>query len=53
MKNGGVLVMNFLPDGMIQFAAVANSAIRGDRRRRVNGTLPKDEALSAVRQFIR
>lgn len=53
VKNGGVLVMNFLPDGMIQFAAVANSAIRGDRRRRVNGTLPKDEALSAVRQFIR
>lgn len=53
VKNGGVLVMNFLPDGMIQFAAVANSVIRGDRRRRVNGTLPKDEALSAVRQFIR
>ncbi len=51
VKNGGVLVMNFLPDGLVQFAAVAESVIGDDRRRRVNGTLPKDEALSTVRPF--
>ena len=51
VKNGGVLVMNFLPDGIIQFAAVAKSVIGDDRSRRVNGMLPKDEALSTVRPF--
>ena len=50
-KKGDVLVMNFLPDGMIQFAAVARSQTGGDRSRRVNGTLTKNEALSAVRPF--
>ncbi len=53
VKNGGVLVMNFLPDGFIQFAAVAKSVIGDDRCRRVNGTLPKNEALSAVTPFTR
>lgn len=52
VKNGGVLVMNFLPDGIIQFAAVAKYAIGDDRSRRVNGMLPKDEALATVRPFI-
>ena len=51
VRNGGVLVMNFLPGGIIQFAAVAKSVIGDDRCRRVNGTLPKDEALSTVRPF--
>lgn len=51
LQGGGVLVMNFLPDGIIQFAAVAKSVIAGAQFRRVNGTLPKDEALSTVRPF--
>lgn len=47
----GVLAMKFLTDGMIQFAGV--SAIRHTGRRlRVEGRLPKDRALDAVRAFI-
>ena len=48
---GGVLAMKFLPDGMIQFAAVS-AADRAGRRLRVCGVLPKDRVLEAVRAFI-
>jgi len=47
----GVLAMEFLPNGIIQFAAV--STARGTSPRlRVHGELPKDSALNAVRDFI-
>ena len=48
---GGVLAMKFLPDGMIQFAAVSPAEPAG-RRLRACGVLPKDRVLEAVRVFI-
>lgn len=48
----GILVMKFLRDGLIQFAAISRPT--GDRLPfRVNGTLPKDGALDTVRAFVR
>lgn len=47
----GVLDMNFLPDGMIQFAAVS-AAGRGGSPLRVSGRLPRDRALAATRAFL-
>ena len=50
--DGGILAMKFLPDGLIQFAAISRPT-GGQQLLRVNGTLPKDRALDAVRAFIR
>ncbi len=47
----GILAMEFLPSGRIRFAAISAPAQHGVERRSVNGTLPKDEALEAVRPF--
>ena len=47
----GILAMEFLPSGFVRFAAVSSPAQRGIDRLSVNGTLPKDEALAAVRPF--
>ena len=47
----GVLAMKFLPDGIIQFAGVSAAGGAGPRLR-VNGGLPKDRALDAVRAFV-
>ncbi len=47
----GILAMEFLPSGSIRFAAVSAPAQPGVDRLSVNGTLPKDEALAAVRPF--
>ena len=47
----GVLAMKFLVDGIIRFAGV--SAVRGvGPPLRVQGELPKDRALDAVRAFV-
>ena len=50
--DGGILAMKFLRDGLIQFAAISRPT-GGTQPFRVNGTLPKDGALDAVRAFIR
>ena len=47
----GVLAIRFLPSGFLQFAGVSESSTPAERRR-VHGTLPKDQALQAVRPFL-
>ena len=47
----GILAMEFLSSDLIRFAAISASAQSGIQRLRVNGTLPKDAALAAVRPF--
>lgn len=47
----GVLAMKFLPGGMIRFAGVSAAGGAGPGLR-VNGELPKDLALDAVRAFL-
>ena len=51
-RDGGILAMKFLPAGFIQFAATSRPT-GGCQRLRVQGTLPKDRVLQAVRGFIR
>ena len=52
VQPNGLLAMEFLPSGLIRFAAISAPAQRGIERLNVNGTLPKDEILGAVRPFI-
>ncbi len=47
----GILAMEFLPSGLIRFAAVSAPAQPEVDRLRVNGTLPKAEAMAAVQPF--
>ncbi len=49
-RDRGVLAMEFRPDGLVQFAAVAPRGV--DPRPRVHGKLPRGNALGAVRNFI-
>lgn len=47
----GLLAMEFLPSGLIRFAAISARAQPGLERLRVNGTLPKEDTLKALRPF--
>ena len=47
----GILAMEFLPSGLVRFAAISSPAQQGVDRLSLNGTLPKDEALAALRPF--
>lgn len=47
----GILAMEFLPSGLVRFAAITSPAQQGVDRLSLNGTLPKDEALAALRPF--
>ena len=50
-EDSGIIAMNFLPSGLIRFAAISSTdACEGDRLR-VSGTLPKDAAMEAVQPF--
>ena len=52
-SGSGILAMEFLDSGLIRFAAVSPPSTQGDvHRMRVNGTLPKTEAVQAVQPFI-
>ena len=51
LPTNGILAMEFLSSGLIRFAAISVPAQRGVERLSVNGTLPKDAALEAVRPF--
>ena len=51
-SGSGILAMEFLDSGLIRFAAVSPPSTHGDAQRmRVNGTLPKTEAVQAVQPF--
>ena len=51
-ENDGILAMEFFGSGLIRFAAVAPQSTQGDAQRmRVNGTLPKAEAVRVVKPF--
>lgn len=47
----GLLAIEFLPSGLIRFAAISAPAQADAARLSVNGTLPKDATLNAVRPF--
>ena len=49
--SNGILAMEFLPSGLVRFAAISSPAQQGVDRLSLNGTLPKDEALAALRPF--
>ena len=51
VPDSGILAMVFLPSGLIRFAAISAPARSGVDRWSVNGMLPKDDALAAVRPF--
>ena len=51
IPNNGILAMEFLPSGLIRFAAISSPDSREGDRWRVNGTLPKEEAMTAVQPF--
>ena len=51
VPSGGLLAMEFLPTGLIRFAAVSEPARPGVERLTVNGTLPRAETLDAVQPF--
>ncbi len=48
----GLLVIKFLPTGLIRFAAISAPARKGVERRRVSGTLPAAELMGAIRGFV-
>ena len=49
---GGILAMEFLSSGFIRFAAISSQSAKGaTQRMRVNGTLPKAEAVQALQPF--
>lgn len=52
IPTNGILAMEFLPSGLIRFAAISAPAQLGVERENVNGTLSKDATLDAVRPFI-
>ena len=49
---GGLLAMNFLPSGRIQFAAVSEPPRRGVEIESVEGTMRKVDTLTAIRPFV-
>ena len=51
VRGSGILAMELLPSSLIRFAAISGPARLGDERLRVNGTLPKDNALAAIQLF--
>ena len=51
LEDGSILAMKFLSVDLIRFAAVSNARSYGQRRR-VDGTLTRDEVLAAVRGFV-
>ena len=48
---GGILAMQFLPVGLVRFAAVSHPAGRDVHRQSVNGVLPPSDMLDAIRVF--
>ena len=53
LPTNGILAMEFLTSGLIRFAAISAPAQPNVDRMHVSGTLPKDEALEAVKPFTK
>ena len=51
IPNNGILAMDFMPSGLIRFAAISSTEAHEGDRLRVNGTLPKDDAMAAIHPF--
>ena len=51
-RGDGILVMKFLPTGLVRFAATSGPAGQGKERLRTSGILPKNSILPAVQTFI-
>lgn len=47
----GILAMKFLPNELIQYAAVSGPAGRGKERLRTSGILPKNDIMTAIQTF--
>ena len=52
LPHHGILAIEFLPSDTIRFAAVSGSTDESGQRKRVNGTLPEDDALAALRTLL-
>ena len=53
LPTNGILAIEFLTSGLIRFAAISAPAQPKVDRMHVSGTLPKDEALAAVKSFTK
>ena len=51
IMNRGAVAMEFLPDGLIRFAAISNDVVAGNRSS-ISGTMAKYPALSALQPFL-
>lgn len=51
VPTNGILAMEFLPSGLIRFAATSGPTQPGTHRKNVSGTYLKDEVLAAVQPF--
>ena len=49
----GLLALEFIPSGLIRFAAVSAPCQQKAERLAVNGTLPPQDALEAMQPFTR
>ena len=46
-----ILAMDFLPSGQVRFAAILKFPESGNARRSLNGVLPPDHMMDAIRVF--
>ena len=53
LVEGGILAMDFLPSGLIRFAAISSPADSEGEIERVSGTLVKDGVMGAIAPFIK
>ena len=52
LPHNGILAIEFLSSDLIRFAAISGSTEDGGVRKRVNGTLPKKDAMAALQSFL-
>ena len=51
IANHGILAMDFMPSGQVRFAAILKPPESGNARWSVNGVLPPDHMMDAIRVF--
>lgn len=52
LENDGILAMQFLSVGQIQFAAIAGNMSKDMTREQLSGTLQKADMMNAIRPFL-
>ena len=52
LEHDGILAMQFLGAGQIQFAAIAGNVSKDMTRERLNGTLQKADMMEAIHPFL-